>query len=380
VSTASLVGVERAVASAVAVVGPDELAQAIPWIQPLAVCTASRQALDKADFGRIREEVRSAAGISAPELPELRRVSVKGLVSTVALGLAVWAILPQLTHGIDWSTVLDAHLGWATAAVVASATTYLGAAVSMAGSVTDKVSLPAAFFAQIASSFTNRITPAKVGGLALNVRFLTKQGIGAASAATGVAVSTAAGAVVHVTLTFVAVLWAGNVGIPGIHLPSGRTVLIVLAVLALVAVAAAVVPPLRGWCIERALPSIKRSLRSFVEVMRTPRNVSMLLGGSMLVTVANLVAFDVSLRAFGVHLPTSTIALVYLAGSALASAAPTPGGLGATEAALVGGLAVMSVDERMAIPAVLLFRLATFWLPILPGWIAFTVLQRRGEI
>ena len=34
----------------------------------------------------------------------------------------------------------------------------------------------------------------------------------------------------------------------------------------------------------------------------------------------------------------------------------------------------------MGIPAVLLFRLATFWIPILPGWIALTVLQRRGDL
>jgi uncharacterized membrane protein YbhN (UPF0104 family) len=40
----------------------------------------------------------------------------------------------------------------------------------------------------------------------------------------------------------------------------------------------------------------------------------------------------------------------------------------------------MSVDERLAIPAVLLFRVATFWLPMFPGWVAFTLLQRRGEI
>ena len=98
------------------------------------------------------------------------------------------------------------------------------------------------------------------------------------------------------------------------------------------------------------------------------------------VTITNVVALGLSLRAFGEALPWATVAVVYLAGAALASAAPTPGGLGATEAALVGGLTVVGVSERVAVPGVLLFRLVTFWLPILPGWISFVILQRRGDI
>jgi len=250
----------------------------------------------------------------------------------------------------------------------------------MAGSVTDDVPIAATFLAQIASSFTNRITPAKVGGMALNVRYLTKQGISTARATTGVAVSTAAGTVVHIVLTVVAVVWAGRTGLPGIHAPSAGIVLIGVALLAGVATVVVIVPPLRRWFSDSAVPSIRRSIGSFLEVMRTPRNVLMLLGGSALVTAANLAAFDVSLRAFGVSVPLATAAVVYLAGSALASAAPTPGGLGATEAALVAGLAVVDVRQNLAIPAVLLFRIATFWLPILPGWIALTVLQRRGDL
>ncbi len=380
VSTSALVGVERAVSAAVAVMGADEMAAAIPWVQPLAVSTASRRALPKEGFAELREAVRAAAGISAPELPQLRRVSPKALVATLALGIAVWALLPQIGSGVDWDAVLDASPAWAALAVVASVLTYVGASLSMSGSVPDSVPLPGAFFAQLASSFTNRITPAKVGGLALNVRYLSKQGVDTATAATGVAVSTVAGVVVHVTLMAITVLWAGNVGMSTVSLPSPRILVLVAVGLGAAAAVVAVVRPLREWCRSRALPALRRSLRSFVEVMRSPQDVAMLLGGSALVTVANLAAFYVSLLAFDIDVALSTAALVFLAGSALAQAVPTPGGLGATEAALVGGLMVVSVGEQTAIPAVLLFRLATFWLPILPGWIAFTVLQRRGAI
>jgi uncharacterized protein (TIRG00374 family) len=87
-----------------------------------------------------------------------------------------------------------------------------------------------------------------------------------------------------------------------------------------------------------------------------------------------------SLQAFGVNLPVTTAALVYLTGSAVATAAPTPGGVGATEAALLAGYTAVGVDPGGAFAAVLLFRLATFWLPILPGWLALVSLQRRGDL
>jgi len=76
----------------------------------------------------------------------------------------------------------------------------------------------------------------------------------------------------------------------------------------------------------------------------------------------------------------SAVGAVYLAGSAIGQAAPTPGGLGAVEAALIAGLISVGLDKEVAVPAVLLFRLCTFWLPILPAWAVFTRLTRRHLI
>lgn len=376
-STAALVGPVRAVDQAVAVLGPDTVADAIPWVQPLAVAEATRRSLDKERFAELRELVRARAGRSAPELPQMQRITPKGVAITVALGVAVWTLLPQLTSGVDWGAALEANPVLIVAAVMASVLTYVGAAFSVAGSVPDSLPLGPTFLAQLAGSFVNRVTPAKVGSLALNLRFLTQQGVDGAAATTGLAVSTAAGTVVHVLTTLVVVLWAGNVGFPGLATPPGWVWPVVAAVVVITIVAIAVVPPLRAWWDDTALPSARRSARSFVQVMRSPRNLGMLLGGSALVTVGNLVAFVVSARAFDIDVSLASLGVVYLAGSALASVAPTPGGLGATEAALVAGLAVVEVTRNEAIPAVLLFRLATFWLPILPGWLALIYLQRR---
>src|SRR5690606_579510 len=116
-STAAAVGAQRAVDNAVAVLGADTVAASIPWIQPLAVSTATRSALSKDDFADLRERVRAASGLSAPELPRLQRVTWKGVAITAALGVAVWTLLPQLTSGIDWGEALQADRGMIALAV-----------------------------------------------------------------------------------------------------------------------------------------------------------------------------------------------------------------------------------------------------------------------
>jgi uncharacterized membrane protein YbhN (UPF0104 family) len=54
--------------------------------------------------------------------------------------------------------------------------------------------------------------------------------------------------------------------------------------------------------------------------------------------------------------------------------------LGAVEGALTLGLTVAGLPAQTATSAVLLFRMLTFWLPVLPGWAAFTYLQKKEVI
>ena len=105
----------------------------------------------------------------------------------------------------------------------------------------------------------------------------------------------------------------------------------------------------------------------------------MFLGGS-LVTLGYLFGLYAAVRAFGGTTSLAAVGAVYLAGSAIGQAAPAPGGLGAVEAVLIAGLTSAGLDKEIAVPAVLLFRFATFWIPILPGWLSFRSLTKRQEI
>ena len=380
-STAALVGADRAVDAAVTTLGEQVWHDVLPLVQPLATTAATRTALGTSGFAELRATLGDRIDAGKPDLPRLGRLDRRTVLSVLALGVATWTLLPQLTQSDEvWRQLPKANRALLAAAAVASIVTYAGAAVSLWGAVPRPLPALRTFAAQLASTFVNRVTPAKVGGLALNVRWLVKEGVESPVAAAGVSVNAFAGFVIHVLSTVFVVVWAGQSGVGDIEPPSARTVGLGLALVAGVVAITYAIPPLRRTIRHRMWPRTRQSVRAVAEVTADRRRVVALFGGSLLVTATYIAALAFLLAAVDAKVPLATVALVYLAGSAIASAAPTPGGLGATEATFAAALTAVSVSESDAIAGVLLYRLVTFWLPILPGYLAYLALQRAERI
>ncbi len=382
-ATTLVVGPQRAVAAAVDVLGRDAVAAAAPRLQPNAVSARTRAAMSARPegFHDLRAEVQRACGLEKVELEELTRLPPRTIVKWLAVALAAYFLIPQLADVDDlWAQVQDAAWIWVVPVMVATGLTFVGAALAIAGSVPDRLPPLTTLEAQVASSFVSRITPASVGGMALNVRYLQKTGVEPAVAVAGVGINALAGIAVHLSFTLLFVLWAGRQGGIGLGLPS--TALILGVVVLLLAVAGLLVA--LPWSRRRLWPALARSsrdaLRGAGDLARQPGKLVLLFGGSVLVTSSNIAALVLALQAFGADTSVAAAGAVYLAGMAVASAAPVPGGIGAMEAALISGLTAVGVPGEIAIPGVFLYRLVTFWLPILPGWLAFTRLQRADAI
>ena len=115
-------------------------------------------------------------------------------------------------------------------------------------------------------------------------------------------------------------------------------------------------------------------------VAQRPLKLLLGIGGILLLNIAFCACLVASVDAFGGSGNIWAISLVYLAGSTLGQAAPTPGGVGAVEAVLTAGLVGVGVDGGIALSSVLLFRLLTFWLPTIPGYISFQWLSKAGNL
>ncbi len=113
---------------------------------------------------------------------------------------------------------------------------------------------------------------------------------------------------------------------------------------------------------------------------RRPGRAAQHRGGSAGVTLTYALTLACCPAAFDAQVPPASTVAVYLAGAAVASVSPTPGGLGAMEAALVAGLTTVGTPVGPAVAGVLSFRLLSFWMPILPGWLTYRALRTTGTI
>ena len=186
-----------------------------------------------------------------------------------------------------------------------------------------------------------------------------------------------AGAVVHIAMIAIFFTLAGHDLANAFKLPSGSKILLILAVLLAVVGLVLATRPGRRWARKQLIPATRSAAGSLRQAAASPVKLSLLFGGSALVTLAYIGALAASVRAFGGGPGLVVIGAVYLGAAALAAVAPTPGGLGAIEAALVAGLTGVGMQPGQAVSAVVLYRLATYWLPVLPGWLCWRFLQHR---
>jgi uncharacterized membrane protein YbhN (UPF0104 family) len=440
------VGAERAVASAVGVLGPDAVADCLPMLQPIAlsrstratlrrlareraqrerdaVLEASRQAKqarlegdvgetvhvpEKPDKKAVRAEqraekraideaveeareedlltqIRHAVLRIRPQAPvepaRLERVRPRTLISFMAGAIGAYFLLTQLTHIEFGPLIANAEWGWVAAAVLFSMCSYVAAAMALLGFVPERVPFVRTVAAQVAGSFVKIVAPAAVGGVALNTRFLQRAGVRPGLAVASVGASQLFGLGCHILMLLSFGYLTGTEKTPSLS-PS-RTVIAGLLTVAVLVLVVTSVPFLRKFVATRVRSLFAGVVPRMLDVLQRPQKLVTGIGGMLLLTACFVMCLDASIRAFGdesTSISLASVAVVFLAGNALGSAAPTPGGVGAVEATLTVGLIAVGLPKEVAAPAVLLFRLLTLWLPVLPGWLAFNHLTRKQAL
>ena len=380
VELALSVGPDKSAKLAIEKVGANELVTVLPLLQPVVLVRSTRHAL------RRRRDVLPAVRKSLLEaVPEgevmpvqLERIRARTLVTLVASVAAVYLLAGELAQASFGHLLRSADWRWALVALALSAATYVGATLSISGFVSERLSFGRTLFVQLASSFVTLVTPAAVGGAALNVRYLQRRRIPAAVAVASVGVSQVVAFVMHILLLTVFAAIAGSSTKSAIRPPTWAYFVVAgLVVLAGVVLA---VPAGRRMVRARLSPTFGQVLPRLLEVAQRPRKLAEGIGGVLLLSLTYILCLSACVAAFGGSVPIAKVGFVYLTGSAIGSIIPTPGGLGAVEAALTAGLTAAGVHGGIAVSAVLLFRLLTFWLPVPIGWAAMNYLERQHEL
>jgi uncharacterized membrane protein YbhN (UPF0104 family) len=374
------VGPERAADLALEKAGADELVAVVPLLQRVALARSTRAALRRHRdvLPALRQRLLDAVPGGEVAPVRLERIRLRSLVTLVATVAAVYLLAGELARASLGHVLRAADWRWGLIALGLSAATYVGATLELSGFVAEKLSFARTLLAQLAGSFVTLVTPAAVGGVAVNIRFLQRRKIPAPVAAASVGVVQVAALVLHILMLIVFIAIAGAADKHPFRPPTWSY--FVLAGLVVAAGAVLAVPAGRRLLRARLAPTLGQVLPRLLEIAQQPRKLAEGIGGALLLTVAYILCLAACVKAFHGSAAFAGIAVVYLTGSALGSIIPTPGGIGAVEAALTAGLVATGLHGTEAASAVLLFRLLTFWLPVPFGWAALSYLERQNAI
>jgi undecaprenyl-diphosphatase len=383
-STAGIVGEERAVDAAVQGLGKASIAAAVPVMQPAVLTRETRHAVKHKQLGhrvkRLRELSATATGTEVPTLEELHRVNGTNLAMAVGTLVALVVLLGQVGSPQEmWDTIKNAQWGWVFLAFVLSLTTNVGYAIALFGTVPIRLPLIPTTETQLAMSFSNLAIPA-VGGIALQIRYLQKQGVSVASAvAAGGFLSGFISSVEQICL-FVIALALSPASLHTGDIPTSSIVDVILIAILVVAMAAGLVfglPRLR----QRVMPPLKEGLSTLWSSMRSPKRLGQLFAGNILATLLYGFVMLCCILAFGGHISFWTVLALNIGINTIAAMVPIPGGNTAVSTiGMSGGLTAVGVSETVAVAAVLLNQIVVNYIPALMGWFATRHLMEHEYI
>ncbi len=328
-------GPERTVRVGAQVLGADAIGAALPMLQPVVLTRTTRTAVRKSKdlLQRIREQILAyqpqATRVAEPV--KLERLRPRTLL-TVAAGLvAAYLVLYQLASSkLSLTKILSAASPWwAIVAVFASVMTYVAAGMVLTGFIPERLPVVRNFLVQVAAGFVSIVAPAAVGGVALNTRYLQKQGIGTGPAVSAVGASQAVGFIMHIAL-IAAFSFIANTGTGGHSWAPSTVVIAILLAIGVVAMVTISVKPLRLFAVARLKPFFEGTLPRLMDVAQNPRKLSIGLGGTILLSLMNALCLWASVLTIQPHANISyaTTAVVFLTAQAIGSVIPVPSGHG----------------------------------------------------
>jgi undecaprenyl-diphosphatase len=293
------------------------------------------------------------------------------LATLVLVVIGLWLVAANWrTFRRGFTAAAHAHPAWLLAGLLLTGLTFLIAAAIYRLLALRAVRYRQLLVVELAAAFANRLLPAGLGGLSLHGLYLYRRKHTAAQATAVVSTNNLLGIVAHLSLLVVLLCFRPSVlqQLTG-HASGFRWWYVWLAagiILLLLAV-----PKLR-----RALAGFLRNLLQSFRLLKAGRLAGAFALALLLTSTYTLILFSAA-RAVGLQLGVLQIFIVFSLGMLVGTATPTPGGLVGVEAGLYGGFVGYGASPAASAAAVIVYRLLTYWLPLVPGCIALLVARGR---
>jgi uncharacterized membrane protein YbhN (UPF0104 family)/tRNA A-37 threonylcarbamoyl transferase component Bud32 len=380
---AQLVGVDRAVATARTALGDEGLGAVLAYLQAPALPSRERRhpRITSRELKELRSRVVQETGIPAPEPVKLRRVGPRDVLMLAVLLLFVGAMLPVLA-GVNyaelWAELQNATWWVVACAVALGQLVFFPQAASTMFAVGRSLPLRPTTILQSAIAFISFAIPGVAGRVTMNAAFLYKYGVSPAVAVTQGGIDGLSGFIAQLAILLVAFATGGvsfdlsAASLGDVDWQVVLEVVVLLLVAALVAV----------WRVrrlrERVVPVLRSAWSALTELMRSPARAIGLFGSQLLIQLMWGLVLWAALYALGSPIGLMPCTVVVVATGLFQGIVPIPGGIGVSEALIVGLLVPLGVASDVAMAAAVVWRVATFYLPATEGFFASRWLERHG--
>ena len=387
--TAVRLGVDAAVALARDVLGDDALVATMPYLQPAAFDAETRHEIKDAGWkvGDLRDAITADTGAEAPPLEKLRRVTLSSIVMLIVVVVVAYVIIGAVADvGLDTliAQFQGANWWWVGAAVLMAVLIYVGQAFAVQGANIQPLPFVPVVGLEMSVAFVGLAVPASAAKVGLTIRFLQLVGSNPTAAVTISLLDALAGLLVQI-LVIVLTLFTGLVTLTptttdGTGIGSalagidwalvGIMCLVLLAGLVLVV---RFVPKVRRFVVDRTAEG-----RDSLRVLRSPRKLLRLGFGSVMWNVVAALVLGCSLNAFGYSANFASLILVNTLVALFSGLMPVPGNVGVAEAAITAGLVAIGIPQAVAMSTAIVYRLATYFVPAIYGYVSLNLMRRRG--
>ena len=235
---------------------------------------------------------------------------------------------------------------------------------------------------QFAIGFVNIAVPSAAGRVATNARYFQKFGISTVASTTAGAITGVVGFVAQAILVVLTILvGAGSIDFSQMQGGGGVIRLLVMAIIIFVVVTCivALVPSWRHW----AWSKLRKPLSQMGDALRTvkdPKTALTALGSSIGTELLYGAGFAMCVLAVGGSISLGEAVFINVTVSLFAGLMPIPGGVGVSEAGMTAGLTAIGVESDVAVAAVLVYRLVSYYLPPLWGYASLRWLTKKDYL
>lgn len=304
----------------------------------------------------------------APEHPQhLFRMKKSSIIQIVAVSIAIIILAPQFKDfSGSFGLISEAKISWIVFAGLLMLLSIVFAALVYMALVPKSLPFKRTVLIQMATYFTNRLLPSGLGGIGFNALYLVKQ---ARLSRTDAAIFATANNMIGFIAFSICIALASLIADSKIKtdLPLKQIFLITSALVVVAGTISLIFKKVQ----KRVIDFLGHMLGVIIEMAKHPRRIILSTLASMGITACYAAVLWAATKSVGIELSIMDIFIAFVVGNTALTVSPTPGGIGAVEIAITGVIISADVPQSIALASVIIFRLISYWLPILPGYIAF---------